>query len=98
MNIQFFCSNKNLEKILKKYVCDVVIEVGSETESFTLLTSISSCDEDFMSPNMSPAMTTHSKNSVKKRIKKKLLPPFTKTCNKNRVSARAAVMLITSLL
>ena len=56
---------------LKKSVCNEVNDVGSETESLTSLTSISSCDEDFMPPETSLARITHDEKKVKKRVLKK---------------------------
>ena len=84
---------------LQKSVCNDVNDVGSETESLTSLTSISSCDEDFMPPKTSLARITPDEKKVKKRVlqKTKSLPRFTETCDRYGVSVRAAAMLGTSL-
>ena len=51
-----------------------------------------------MPPYLSPTMITPSEKNVKKRVLKKILPPFKETCNRNGISVRADVMLVTSLL
>ena len=53
---------------LKKSVCN---DVESETESFSSVTSISSCDEDFMPPKTSLERITLNEMKLKKRVLKK---------------------------
>ena len=71
--------------VIKQSVCILVNDLGSETESSTSLTSISSCDEVFMPSKMSPARVTPNEKKVKKRVLKKM-PRFTKICDRKGVS------------
>ena len=63
-----FCSIKNVEKKYFREICfNEVNDLGSEIESLTLLTSISSCDEDFMPAKLSPAGVPANEKKAKKR-------------------------------